>query len=298
MKSITLILPLVFLTSCATNKVSTTFKDVEEIKQEDFKPVKQVRYSKKDDYFSKVESQYSKALNEESLERVFRYDGDVEVSSPMGRITELCYKKEFLKAKELFKKYSKSHLKNPIYWNQVGTCFLIEGNRRKALLFYNKALSLKSNYAPSLNNLGVMYVKEKDYSRALVAFRRARKASDFNKTPRFNLAKLYLHFGLYDRAITHANVLYQYSKSDVDVLNILATANLMKNRSKDSVKYFEKIDSSFLEKAEFGINYSLALHLSGNTKKAVDVFRDIDEVSDSNWKKYMKEIGQFIGVKK
>ncbi|MFT6631686.1 MAG: tetratricopeptide (TPR) repeat protein [Bacteriovoracaceae bacterium] len=284
------------LIGCASQKVSTTYKDVEQIKQDDFKAVKQIRYKKSDDYFSDVKSEYSKALNDESLERVYKYDGDVEIKGPLSTITEHCHRKEFQKAKELFKRYSKSHLKNPIYWNQVGTCFLLEGNRRKALLFYNKALSIKSNYAPALNNLGVMYVNEKDYSRALVAFRRARKSSDFNKTPRFNLANLYLHFGLYDRAITHANVLYQGSSTDVDVLNMLGTAHLMSAEPKTAIKFFKKIDSDFLEKAKFGINYSLALYLAGDKEKSLNQFGDVDKKMHSQWKNYYQEIGKYIGA--
>jgi tetratricopeptide (TPR) repeat protein len=289
---------LLSLVSCATQPVKTTYKDVEDIKKEDFKTVKQIRYKKSDDYFTKVKSDFSNALNDESLERVYRYDGDVEISGPMSQITEHCHKKEFVKAKELFKKHNQSHLKNPIYWNQVGTCFLLEGNRRKALLFYNKALSIKSNYAPALNNLGVMYIKEKDYSRALVAFRRARKSSDFNKTPRFNLANLYLHFGLYDRAISHGDVLFKQSRSDVDVLNMLGTAHLMKANPKNAETFFSQIDEDFLEKARFGINYSLALFLSGKKEKSLSVYDDIDLKMSTQWKNYYSEIGKYIGARK
>ncbi len=289
---------VLLLVGCATKKTTTTFKDVDDIKQEDFKGKKQIRYKKTDDYFSSVKSEYTSALNEESLERVFQYDGDVKIEGTLNELTELCYNGKFNEAKNLFKKFSKTYLKNAIYWNQVGTCFLLEGKRRKALLFFNKALSLKSNYAPSLNNLGVMYMKEKDYSRALVAFRRARKSSDFNKTPRFNLANLYLNFGLYDRAITHANVLYGASKTDVDVLNILGTANLMKNEISQAIKYFSLIDSDFLEKPAYGINYALALHLDGKKERAIDAFEDIEKKDQKEWKKYYREVANMIGVKK
>lgn len=298
MKNILIILTSILITSCASSPVTTSYDDVNKIKEDDFKPVKQVRYKKSDDKLNNVESEFSAALNEESLERVFRYDGSVDSKGPLGEISTFCYQNKFTEAELLIKQYNKMYLKNPIFWNHVGTCFLLKGERRKALLFFNKALSFKSNYAPALNNLGVMYMKEKDYSRALVAFKRARKSTDFSKTPRFNLSNLYLNFGLYDKVITHASTLDEENLKDVDVLNMLGTAYLMKNDFKSAIKFFSRIDSDYLVKGRFGINYSLALFLNGNKEKAINSFNDIDEKMNSNWNKYYRSVKNLLGVSK
>ncbi len=290
-------LSISFLVGCATSEVDTKYKDVEEITNSDFKPVKQIRYNKKDDAFSDVESKYTEALNTESVERVFRYDGDANLKGVIGKIAELCYKKDFTQAKLLIKKHNNAYLKNQIFWNQVGTCFLLSGERRKALLFYNKALSIKSNYGPSLNNLGVMYMYERDYSRALVAFKRARKTSDFSRTPRFNLANLYLGFGLSQKAIEEATPLHNSKTEDVDLLNILATSHLMLGETKTALAFFERIDSDYFRNVRFGLNYSLALFVVGEREKAKDIFSDIEEKPNRDWEKYFKNVKNYIGAK-
>jgi tetratricopeptide (TPR) repeat protein len=273
-------------------------KTLENITREDFKPIKSVRYSKNDDKLIEVRSKFSEASNNESIQRIYKYDGDIEITGDMARIVDLCYKKEFKEAHAIIKSVNKKYIKNPIFWNHVGTCFLLEGSRRKALLFLNKALALKSNYAPALNNLGVMYMYEKDFSRALVAFERARKTKEFSATPRLNLANLYLNFGLYDKSITELNTLYSISKSDIDVLNMLATANLMKNNYKKAYEVFKKIDGDFISDARIGLNYSLASFLAGDKERSLDLYSDIDTKNLGDWNAYYKAVGKYIGVKK
>lgn len=291
-----ILLILLLIVGCSSAPKKRTFK-VDDISNEDFKNVKKIKYSKTDDRFVKVESTFSDALNEESLQRIFKYDGSVELSGPMGEIGKACYSKDFKRAKALVSQHSKTYAENPIFWNQVGTCFLLEGNSRKALLFYNRALSIKGDYAPALNNLGVMYMRDRDFSRAQVAFERARKSTAFGKTPRYNLANLYLSFGLYTQAVSHLSTLGQVSSGDVDVLNMLGTSQLMQGRAEIAVKNFEKIDRDFHEEPRIGLNYALALYMAGNPKKARDIFDDIESKNLGNWKSYYRKVSKYIGGK-
>lgn len=281
---------LVLFVSCATSTRKKDGMDLSDIKKEDFKTVKQVKYRKADDKFTNVSSVHSGSSNTESLQRIYKYDGEVELKNELGRLAKLCYESNFSDAYQYVKVINKKFIKNPIFWNQVGTCYLLQGERRKALLFYNKALSIKRNYSPSLNNLGVMYIYEKDYSRALVAFKRAKSAKSFSKTPRFNLANLYLNFGLYDKAIRELNVLYKVSKKDIDVKLMLGSAYLMKNQPKQARGYFLGLDTDFTEQARFGLNYAMTEFLLGNTERAEDIFNDIDSKKLGAWAKYYSEV--------
>lgn len=292
-----LLIVLLLMVGCATSSKKKSVS-VEDIKDEDFKPVNKIKYSRADDKFIEVESKLSDALNEESLQRVFTYGGSVEIKGVMGQIGKFCYQGKFSEAYQMIRDNNKAYNDNPIFWTQVGTCFLLDGKRRKALLFYNRALSLKGDYSPALNNLGVMYMRDKDYSRALVAFERARKNAAFGKTPRYNLANLYLSFGLYQKAESHLLTLSQVSKQDVDVLNMLATSYLMQGKVDLALNNFEKIDDDFWEDPKVGINYALALFLKGNKSKAKDVFDDIDKKASGIWKPYYQTVAKFIGVKK
>jgi|LULL01.1.fsa_nt_gb tetratricopeptide (TPR) repeat protein len=289
---------ILLLVSCASKGPKTTFSEVSEIKQEDFTPPKQRKYRKSDDIYTTIKSKYSSALNAESLERVIHYDGDYEIKSHFSQIVSACYEGDFKKAFNLVRSTNRKYLENPIYWNQVGTCYMLEGSYRKSLLFYNRALSLKSDYPPAFNNLGVMYMKQRDYSRALVAFKKARSLGQFSKTPRYNLANLYLNFGLYEKALNEIMPLYTDDSEDVDVLNILAVGHLMKNNPQKSLEYFKKIDQSFMELPRLGVNYSLALYLFGDKDQAKDILNDIElKNADKNWREYYQSVAQYIGVK-
>ena len=294
---ITRLLPILILVGCATSQPKKGY-DIGDIKNDDFKKIEKVSYSSADDRFKQVESDLTDALNEESIQRVFTYGGSVEVKGVLGEIGKLCYENKFKEAFILVKINNKAYNDNPIFWTQVGTCYLLEGNSRKALLFYNRALGIKGDYAPALNNLGVMYMRENDFSRALVAFERARKNTAFGRTPRFNLANLYLSFGLYQQAESHLLTLGQVSKKDVDVLNMLGTSYLMQGKADLAIKNFENIDSDFLENPKFGINYALALYMGGRPDRARDVLDDVKQKDLRQWKDYYKSVSKFIGGKK
>ncbi len=272
--------------------------NLDDIKESDFNSVNQVQYTTDTDSFKKVESSFSNALNKESIERVFKYDGDVEGKGFLDEISILCHKGKFDKALNQLKTGNRNYTNNPIFWNVVGTCYSMQGERRKALLFYNKALSLKKNYAPAYNNLGVMYLKEQDYSRALVAFKKAKKLNQFSKTPRYNLAHLYLNFGLYDHAISNATAILTENKKDVDVLNFLGTAFLMQGNYQESLSYFNEIDSDFYEEPSIGINFALAKFLGGEKEEGRDFLEDVESKKMSrSWKIYLKSVKKYMGVK-
>ncbi|MBD65206.1 MAG: hypothetical protein CME62_08365 [Halobacteriovoraceae bacterium] len=293
---ILLMLTLSFLVACSSAPKKKQSKKVEDIKQDDFKQIKLVPYDQRDDYFAQVKSKYTEISNTESLGRVYEFDGEVELKGVLGKITQLCYEKEFKTAEILISKNNKSYAKNPMFWNMVGSCYLLQDKRRKALLFYNKALALKANYAPALNNLGVMYMREGDYSRALVAFKKAKSSKEYSRTPRYNLSQLYLNFGLYKQAGQELTTLYSLSRDDIDVLNMLATAYLMSNNIKESLDVYLRVDRDFFEDPKYGINFALAHYFSGNKERAVDVMEDIDKDKLGVWKEYYYDAARHIGA--
>ena len=128
---ILIFLSFIFLVSCSTTTPKNKTKNVDNIKAEDFKKTKMIKYSKKDDFFEKVESKFSGASNAESLQRIFVYDGDITLEGDLGRIAKLCYERNFTEAEIIIKNINQKYLKNPIFWNQVGTCYLLQKKRRK-----------------------------------------------------------------------------------------------------------------------------------------------------------------------
>ena len=279
----------------STPKVKKKVK-VDDVTKDDFNKEAEVRYDDNKDSFAKIDKKATEALNDESIQRL-EDPGDIEVKSILDEIIVKCYNKDFDSAFTLIQANHDKYKQHPIFWNQVGTCFMLQGNRRKALLFYNKAFEYKSSYAPAYNNLGVMYRSEQEDPKALVAYTRSKKTNSTAKTPRFNLAQLYLEYGLYNQAISMLRGLYNFSNNDVEVKAGLATAYLMKGELKQSLSYFEKIDDDFYERPHVGINYALASFLDGKKEKAIDIYEDIKAENLGQWKSYYREVGKRIGAK-
>ncbi|MCO4753568.1 MAG: hypothetical protein KC478_03755, partial [Bacteriovoracaceae bacterium] len=193
------LLLLLLFTGCALTQKKGL--ELDDVTNEDFKKPAPAKYEERKDYFSGVETKDAQALKDESLYRINNFDSDVDAKDVLTQIVYKCHKRDYDDAFAIVEKEHDKYRDNPSFWNQVGTCYLLKGERRKALMFYNKALEFKSNFAPALNNIGLMYRKEGQDQKAEVAFSKAVKSANFSKTPRFNLAQLYLDYGLYNDAI-------------------------------------------------------------------------------------------------
>lgn len=294
--NLTLFISLFTLQGCASKQKIKKNVALEDVTSEDFIKEKQVRYSNNTDQFGEVDDIATEALNKESIQRL-KDPTDMKAATLLDEITISCYNKEFDKAFNLIQANHDRYKEHPIFWNQVGTCFMLQGNRRKALLFYNKALEYKTSYAPAYNNLGVMYRLEGQDQKALVAYTRSKKSNLLAKTPRFNLAQIYLEYGLYNQAISMLRGIYNSANNDVEVIAALGTSYLMKGDIKQSLIYFTKIDDDFWSEPHIGINYALANHLSNKKEDSLDVFSEVDKDKLGKWKQYYKNVKKIIGAK-
>ncbi len=107
---------------------------------------------------------------------------------------------------------------------------------------------------------------------------------------------MYLKFGLYQYANDELAVLRRVSSKDLDVLSLSATSLLMEGKYKNAVDLFQQIPKKFYEQESVGINYAIALFLSGEKREAVDILEDVELSSDSNWKSYYVYAAREIGV--
>src|SRR5690606_26795210 len=120
------------------------------------------------------------------------------------------------------------------------------------------------DYVPTLNNFGVMYSRQGQHQKAIVAFEKASQVGKFSKTPRYNLAKLYLEFGLSEKALPILQSLSNQAQNDVGITSSIATAYLMQGDHNTAIRFFRQLKPHFWERAEIGLNLSLAYFLSGN----------------------------------
>lgn len=288
----------IFLVSCSSAPEKKTKTVPETITNESFKKEKPLSNREVSDFYQGNAQSLTPALQDETMDRF----SDSELSQintsgdPLLEISVLCAKRNFDQAFALASKSFDRYQKVATYWNQVANCHLSSGSYRKALLFYNKALEVSPNYVPALNNIGVMYSRQGQDQKALVAFERANKKGKFSKTPRYNLAKLYLTYGLADSALPIFESLLREAPNDVDILNAVASSYFLNADYQRALAYYQKIPQSEWRRAEIGLNLAWTLKNAGRNNDAKQVFNMVSKPSSENLRRYYGVVVEHLGA--
>lgn len=290
------VLALIFLAACSSAPEKRNTK-APVVKNEVFKKPKPLANSEISDFFEGNEKSLNPALQDETMDRLTNDElsGLKAGGDALVEMSVRCSQKDFKGAFEIASKNFNQYQKVAPYWNVVANCHLNQGNYRKALLFYNKALEVSPNYVPALNNIGVMYSRQGQDQKALVAFERANKQSKFSKTPRYNMAKLYLTYGLAENAQPVFESLLSGSPNDVDILNATAASYFLMSDYNKALGFFQRIPESQWTRAEIGLNLALTLKKTGKAKEARQVFSNVQEPKSANLKRYYSTIDKQLG---
>lgn len=299
MKTTYLLMMALVLVGCSS--ADKKKKNAEQpISQEMFKKETPLKNSEVSDFYTGNQGALNPALQDETLDRytaeeISRISGGQD---PLLEISLACSRGDFDRAFAVASKSFEKYQKIPSYWNMVANCHLKQGSYRKSLLFYNKALEVKPNYVPALNNIGVMYSRQGQDQKALVAFERAYKQSKFAKTPRYNLGKLYLTYGLADLALPLFEGLLSQANNDVDLLNAVAASHFIKSDYNAALAAYQKIPNELWSRPEIGINLALTLHLAGRKDDARKVFDYIKDPKAEELKRYYAIVEKQMGENK
>lgn len=290
------ILALIFLAACSSAPEKKNTK-APVVKNEVFKKPKALTNNEISDFFAGNEKSLNPALQDETMDRFSESELAAIKSSgdPLVDISIACTQKDFKGAFEMASKNFNQYQKVAPYWNVVANCHLNQGNYRKALLFYNKAIEVSSNYVPALNNIGVMYSRQGQDQKALVAFERANRQSKFSKTPRYNMAKLYLTYGLAESAQPIFESLLSGSPNDVDLLNATAGSYFLLSDYNKALGFYQRIPKAQWDRAEIGLNLALTLKKTGKADEARQVFSNVEKPKSSNLKRYYSIIEKQLG---
>ncbi len=291
------LLILIALVSCSSKKDTQGTEAPSGVTNESFKKEKVLKTAEIEDFYPVGVKSLNPALEDETLDRYT--SGELEKLSdstdPLLQLSLKCisgqYEEAFEAASKMFNRYQKL----ATYWNQIANCHLNNGAYRKALLFYNKALEVSPNYVPALNNIGVMYSRQGLHQKAQVAFERAFKQSKFSKTPRYNLARIYLTFGLADQALPLFQGLLNSSPSDIDLLNAVGSSQYLLGDYQKAMNSFAKIPQEEWSKAEIGLNIAMSYKKLGRDKDAQKIFLNVDKPKSDELKRYYASIGKLLG---
>jgi tetratricopeptide (TPR) repeat protein len=294
------LIPLIFLAACAStnDKLKVADKASSKVSSESFRKEKPLSNAQVKDFYEVTVKASSPALQDETIDRYT--PSEIEKVNSSGDtlldISLQCLKGDFKGAFQTASQSFNRYQKVAAYWNQVANCHLNTGSFRKALLFYNKALEVSPDYVPALNNIGVMYSRQGQDQKALIAFERAGKLGKFSKTPRYNLARLYLTYGLAESALPVLQSLLNESPNDVDLLNSVGSSYFLLSDYQRAMSYFSKIPQAEWKRAEIGLNVSLTLNKLGKASDAKKVFDMVATPKDAELKRYYSSIGTQLGA--
>ncbi|HXH29949.1 MAG TPA: tetratricopeptide repeat protein [Bacteriovoracaceae bacterium] len=289
------LLSLLILSSCASVKKDAPESDPNAA----FNKEKPLKTSEVPKYIENTPQSVNPALMDETTDRYSNSElAELkETNDPLIDIAVKCSQEDFKGAFALASNSFNKYQNIASYWNIIGNCHLNQGSPRKALLFYNKAIEVKANYVPAMNNIGVLYSRQGEKQKALVAFEKANKLAKFSKTPRYNLAKLYLSFGLAEEALVIFQGLLSSSPEDLDLLNTVASCYVLMSNYQEAFSHYQRIPRAQWTKPEVGLNLALTLKKIGKDDEAMSVFKGLAETKSPALKKYQVSIGTQLGEK-
>lgn len=244
---------------------------------------------------SKVSDAKFDGFKEESF---LRFTGERLKKIDDSRYTylSLCYQGEIEEGLEKLKDNLESQKKDPDYWNQVGMCYFLKDNYPKAEFYFNLSLQQRNNrfFAPAINNLGILKLKDRHYEEAIEMFKKARGKG--HKVPLFNLAQVYLEFNLIDKALVVLEDLKKDIKDDPDLLFSLASGYLMKGNTKLAASYLDQIPSQFRKREDVSLINAITLYEQNKFYAAKDILDQQNFINYYPMKKSARKLEDLVNA--
>jgi len=163
---------------------------------------------------------------------------NIEAHNILGIITNLTDRPD--EAVGHFQDVLKSDANQPGVFSNLGTAYRDTGDKRRAIIAFEKAIELNPHILTAHNNLGVLYRENGDFDKAETLFRHSIKLFPENPFSYFNLAELYIATGDYAKALDNLKRYIDIVPLDMD--NLFKTIGIarMADRLGDVVPEMER----------------------------------------------------------
>jgi len=155
-----------------------------------------------------------------------------------------------------------------------------QGKLEDARKYYEQAIDLDSNFSEAYNALGVVYFKQQKWKEAIKAFNKAlsNKLYTTPHIPLINLGDLYMAQKDYPRAIDA----YRESKRYVNLeftIQKLGTALFEAGRVKESISEFQEGVTLAPQNVSMRFSLAVAYLKDGNKKSAISEFKKVTDLA-------------------
>lgn len=293
-----ILMSLFLLVSCGSGQKKKTIQEGQpqdefsHLSNDNFVSPDPILLDETNDFFEDADDDYLNSA--ESLQ--FAEEDDLEDynESSIEGMMSLCYRRNFTEFQKTFSAINRQYRKHPGFWNAVGSCHLLQGNKKKALLYYNKSRDLAPKYVPPINNLGVLYMHRGEHKKALLAFKKAESMASFSITPMLNQVMIFTQFGLVDKAKKLAENLYRLNRDDPNVVSSYAYVSLLEKNYNRALNLYSSMDRDYRKNPKIALNFAAGLALNNNLDDAKDVLDDMRQPTSSLEKRYYSTIMSYI----
>ena len=99
-------------------------------------------------------------------------------------------------------------------------------------------------------------------------------------TPHYNLSQIFLKFGLYENARKEIDLLLSKNSTDVDFLNAKAYLELMQNKYKSALVFFNKIPKQYRTRDDIATNIAMTYFMLGLYENAQEALNNADKTNN------------------
>lgn len=190
---------------------------------------------------------------------------------------------------------------DPEYWNHIGNCHFLNQDYLKAKFYYTVSLQTaerkKIKYPSAINNIGIVYLSQKNIKGAVESFTKAHQIGPDLATPLYNLGQIYLEYGYFNKSIEYFLKLYAMNQKDPEILSSLASAYSRNKNFSESEQYFKKMSKSDLKAyPESVLDYTRTLIGLGLFKESKKILSYYGDKESEEYKTLEKTISE--GLKK
>src|SRR3990172_3448983 len=129
---------------------------------------------------------------------------------------------------------------NPNSYYLLGLAHQVQGKTLEAKNNYLKAVKLSPDFSMAHNNLGTIYLGQKDYERAIKHFKTSISKNPKNANAHNNLGNAYKATGKFDKAISCYQKALDINPNVPETINNLGLINYEKGNFDQAIKYLNK----------------------------------------------------------
>jgi type IV pilus assembly protein PilF len=172
---------------------------------------------------------------------------------------------------------SDSNYKQSYY--MLGIISADQGKLDEAIKYYKEAIDRDPNYSEAYNALGTVYSRQQKWKEALKFFNKAleNKLYPTPHVPYLNIGRLYMAQKDYDKAIAAYREAKRYANQDFIVYE-LGTALFEAGKTKEALSEFREGVAMAPQNANLRYSLAVALLKDGNKKAALTEFKKTSEL--------------------